>query len=285
MSGIGAIFNLDGAPVARDHLERMANALRMHGPDGRAVAARGPIGLVHTLHRFTPEDAFERQPVTGGGGRYLMVMDGRIDNRDDLAAALALGPAPRLARLPDSALFMRAVEAWGEEGCLNRIVGEFAIALWDHREQRLLCARDHLGLRPLHYHRTERCLAVASMPKGLHALPWVPRELNEQKLADYLVVNFCDGASSYFRDVRRLLMAHVMTASRGGSVSLPGTRGRPDRRRGGHKRRGGEHRWPAPDRRLEHRPVRGRAEHRPVRGRAVPVDLPGEPRPARRRGA
>jgi asparagine synthase (glutamine-hydrolysing) len=212
MSGIGAIFNLDGAPVARSDLERMANALRMHGPDGRAVMARGPVGLVFTLHRFTPEDFLERQPVSGGGGRYLMVMDGRIDNREELAAALELEPQ-RLATLPDSALFMRAFETWGE-ACFNRIVGEFAMILWDAREQRLSCARDHFGLRPLAYYQTEKCIALASMPKGLFALPWVPRELNEQKLADYLILNFCDGASTYFKDVRRLLMAHVMTVSR-----------------------------------------------------------------------
>src|SRR5437763_5980352 len=62
MSGIAGLLRFDGQPVARRDLERMANALKIHGPDRSDVIVTGSVGLVHVLMRMTPEDQFDRQP-------------------------------------------------------------------------------------------------------------------------------------------------------------------------------------------------------------------------------
>ena len=73
MSGIAGIAYFDGRPVAPRDIESMARALRAYGPDGWGQLVEGSVGLLHMLMRFTPEDAFEQQPLTGGGGHLRLV--------------------------------------------------------------------------------------------------------------------------------------------------------------------------------------------------------------------
>ena len=88
--------------------------------------------------------------------------------------------------------------------------GPFAVAIWDPRSRALTLARDHLGLNVVMWHRSERFFAFATMPNGLFALHDVPRELSEEKFADFLVLNHADHATTIYRDIFRVLPAHVM---------------------------------------------------------------------------
>ena len=89
MSATAGILRFDGRPVDRRDLERIGNALQAHGPDRSGLYTSGSLGLTHLLSRMTPEDIFDRQPLRGAGGA-IMAADIRLDNRDELAAALAL---------------------------------------------------------------------------------------------------------------------------------------------------------------------------------------------------
>ena len=64
------------------------------------------------------------------------------------------------------------------------------------------------------FHKTERFFAFATMPKGLFAVPDVPRELSEEKMADFLVLNHADHNTTFYRDIFRVLPAHLMTSHR-----------------------------------------------------------------------
>lgn len=210
MSGIAAIFNRDGRPVAREDIERVARALAIYGPERQTVRLMGPVAFAYAHFTATPESRGEQQPATGGGGRYSLVFDGRLDNRDDLAVALAID-GDEMRMLPDSAVAMRSWERWGEES-LNRWMGEFALIVWDASEQRLIAARHQFGRRTLSYHERPDRLVVASAPKGLHALPDIPREIDEQKIADALCQLYTDAARSYFKGISRLPPASLLVA-------------------------------------------------------------------------
>ena len=114
-----------------------------------------------------------------------MLFDGRIDNRSELGDILGISTS-ELHSMPDSMIALRLFDRWGERA-FERIVGVFAIIIMDLQDGRLLCARDHMGLRVLHYHRSAGRFAVATVPEALFALSWVPRILNKEKLADTLV--------------------------------------------------------------------------------------------------
>ena len=96
------------------------------------------------------------------------------------------------------------------------LVGDYALALWDAARQRLVLARDPLGQRPLHYHRGSGFFAFASMPKGLHALAEIPYALNEDRIAEFLVLLPEHGPQTFFRGVERVEPAQIITVTRDG---------------------------------------------------------------------
>src|SRR4029079_690021 len=118
-----------------------------------------------------------------GAGRYVLVADVRLDNRDELTDVLQI-PTTQARSLCDAAALLAAIERW-EESCFEHLIGDYAFALWDGTRRRLLLARDPLGQRPLHYHRGDKFLAFASMPKGLHGLADVPYAPDEDRIAEF----------------------------------------------------------------------------------------------------
>jgi asparagine synthase (glutamine-hydrolysing) len=216
MSGIAGILRFDGKRVERRDLERVANALRPHGPDRSEVLAAGSVGLVHVLMRMTPEDRFERQPWRGASGA-VVTADLRLDNRDEVLARLGGASQDGMA-WPDSRVLLAAWEKFGDEVWAT-LRGPFAAAIWDARRGTLTLARDHLGLNVVMYHRTDQAFAFATMPKGLFALPDVPRELNEEKMADFLVLNHADHKTTFYRTIFRVRPAHLMTVTGNGAVT------------------------------------------------------------------
>jgi len=213
MSAIAGLLNFDGAPVARRDLERMANALAAYGPDRADVAVAGPVGFAHTLMRTTPEDRFDQQPLRGAGG-VLLAADLRLDNRDEMLDRLGIGRADAMA-WSDSRVLLAAWDKLGND-VWPALRGPFAVAIWNPRDRTLTLARDHLGLNVLMWHKGERFFAFATMPKGLFALADVPRELSEEKLADFLVLNHADHATTFYRNVYRVQPAHVATIDENG---------------------------------------------------------------------
>ncbi len=172
MSAIFGILRFDGATVAARDLERMANALAHRGPDGRKFAIDGSAGIGQCLMRVTYEDQFDAQPLRDRAAGITLVADLRLDNREDLGAALGVG-AQDLRDMPDSALLMRAYTKWGEN-CAEHLLGDFAFAIWDVHGAKLVLGRDHMGQRAIFYHRNEDFLIFASDAKALHAHPDVP---------------------------------------------------------------------------------------------------------------
>jgi asparagine synthase (glutamine-hydrolysing) len=209
MSGIAAIYHRDGRPVDRADIDRVARALTMYGPERQSIRVLGNVAFAYTHFANTPEAVGSQQPVTGGGGRYTMVFDGRLDNRADLAGALGID-AEALRMMSDTHLAVRCWERWRTDA-FNKWVGEFAVIIWDAAEQRLLAVRDQLGCRALSYHLRADRIVLASAPKGLHALADIPRAIDEQKLADALCQLYADGERGYFKDIRRVRTASVLT--------------------------------------------------------------------------
>jgi asparagine synthase (glutamine-hydrolysing) len=214
MTALAGLWRLDGRPDASDHCARMLTVQELYGPHDGAQWSDGDVALGRRLMRVLPEDTFDRQPFTASAGRYVLVADTRLDNRDDLSAALDI-PALQASKLCDAAILLAAFERWGE-ACLERLVGDYAFALWDGSRRRLLLARDPLGQRPLHYHRSHNVFAFASMPKGLHALPEVPYAPNEERIAEFLALLPETGTQSFFHGVERVEPGHVVVITANG---------------------------------------------------------------------
>jgi asparagine synthase (glutamine-hydrolysing) len=217
VSAIAGLWRLDGKSEPAADCARMLAAQEIYGPhDGRQWSA-GPIAMGRQLFRTLPEDIHDSQPLQSRDGRLTLVADVRLDNRDELAADLGLHLADA-AKLCDAAILLATLEQWGERA-LDRLVGEFAFALWDAHAQKLILARDFLGQRPLHYHCGKDFFAFASMPKGLHALSEIPYGPDEEVVAALVTLMPRWGQRSFFKDISRVEPAHVLTVTPDGQSS------------------------------------------------------------------
>jgi asparagine synthase (glutamine-hydrolysing) len=213
MSAIAGLWCTDGRPAAAP-LERMLAALLPYGPDSAGRWGQDDVALGgRAMHLFADRSS-ETQPLTGGGGRFVMVADARLDDREDLAEALG-DPSFRFAG--DSELVLRAFERWGED-CLERLYGDYAFAVWDRELRHWLLARDGMGGRPLCYFRGPRLFAFASMPRGLHALPEIPYQPDEDLLARALDLVPPDPGATCFRSVSRVGMGECVRVTREGET-------------------------------------------------------------------
>jgi asparagine synthase (glutamine-hydrolysing) len=192
----------------------MLKTQAIYAPAAPVVVRLGDIAVGRRLFRLLPEDVFDRGPVAGADGRWTLVADARLDNRESLVDSLGIDQRAA-AQLADSAIIMHALERWGEEA-VERLYGDFAFAAWDRDRERLLLARDAIGHRPLHYHRGAGFLAFASMPQGLHGLAEVPRAPDVDGFARTLALIPESGSRTLFEGIERVPPGHLCIATRHG---------------------------------------------------------------------
>lgn len=213
MSGIAGIIRFDGAPIEPGLVEKMTAAMAYRGPDGIRHWVKGSVALGQCMLHTTPESLEEKQPLSNEDESLVLIMDGRVDNWEELRREL-LGRGAVLRDRSDAELVLRAYEVWGE-ACPDRIIGEYAFFIWDARQRRLFGARDAAGTRHFYYHAGKGWFGFASEIKGLLALECIEPRLNESRLLDYLVVEFDrdDEIGTFYQDIYRLPAGHAMSVT------------------------------------------------------------------------
>ncbi len=204
MTALAGLFGAD----ARARCERMVAAQAMYGSGPPRLWNGEGIALGRRLEPLLLEDRFDTGVPTAGA--LALAGDVRLDNRAELAGALGIDSA----RMSDCALLLRGWERWGEQ-VLDRIAGDFALALWNGAERRLLLVRDPLGARPLCFAWVAGGLAFASMPRGLHALADLPYAVDRRQLAAFLALAPNDGPATMFEGVERVLPGELVEVEEG----------------------------------------------------------------------
>ena len=210
MTAIAGVWSFKGSASSAEPLSRMLRALSIYGPDSTTQYSDGPIAIGRCLLGLLPEDRFDCQPLSSQGITAL-VADIRLDNRQELIGDLGI---PNGAEIADSAILLEAWRKWGK-GCLSRLLGAFAFAVWNAHERELFVARDPMGERPLYYFSSPEMFAFASMPKGLHVLPQVGAEVDEDYVAHYLALAAIPAEQTIFRRIVRLPSGCALTVSPG----------------------------------------------------------------------
>ncbi|MEQ1607675.1 MAG: asparagine synthase-related protein [Hyphomonadaceae bacterium] len=204
MSLIAGLVRFDGGGL--DGVRRAAQAL--------APRARRNITLWQGACAVLAGDAAasatrDRGPAFFDDG-LAVVADARLDNRDELAAATGSAPSAT-----EAMLILSAYLRWGEE-TPQRLLGDFAFALWDGRQRKLFCARDHVGVRPLVYSENAQGVAVASEIKGILALGGEHR-FSTEGMADFLAGIVPERDATWYAGIKRLPPGHAMSVKREGS--------------------------------------------------------------------
>lgn len=166
MCGVAGIL-ASGRPPEQAELQRMIGTLRHRGPDGFGYHRDGPVGLAHA--RLSIIDlATGDQPIANEDGSVWTVFNGEIFNYVELRATLER--AGHVFRThSDTETIVHAYEEFGDD-FVRHLNGQFAIALWDAKRQRLLLVRDRVGIRPLFVQRDGDRVLFASEVKAILAV-------------------------------------------------------------------------------------------------------------------
>jgi len=192
MSTLGGIYNFDGAPVDERLLIALGKGLASRGPDSGSEFRRGSLGMVHHAFHTTKESRRERQPLISSDG-YVLCWDGRLDNRDELIPLLR---DERCGDYTDAAIVMAAYRRWGNDFLL-RIIGDFALSLWDANLRTLLLARDLAGPRPLFYQANQERIIWSSELSPLLDAVGGELKVNDEYVAAYLIGRPDPGLTPY----------------------------------------------------------------------------------------
>ena len=170
-----------------------------------ALASAPGAALGAGLFEQLPEDSAESPPIATNE-RYVLAADIRLDNPADLHPHDASAP---LRGLTDTQVLLEAWSRYGESA-LDRIVGDYALAVFDKAERTLTLARDGTGQRPLYYTHSQEAVAFASMPSGLLNDPSLNRGWNLRRTADLLQSYELNDPETYFAGISRVLPGEVV---------------------------------------------------------------------------
>lgn len=191
----------------REHIYAALDTLRTRGPDDSGVVQAGPAVLGH--RRLSIIDlATGHQPMQSEDRRWTLVFNGEIYNFRQLRSELQ-SQGWRFRTQSDSEVLLQGWLAWGEK-LLDRLDGIFAFALWNAQTERLVLARDRVGIKPLFYAALDQGLTFASTLAPFFALPGFPRRLDYEALRDYLACQAVQSPHSFLRDVRQLPPASLL---------------------------------------------------------------------------
>ncbi len=210
MSAIIGIYHCDGQPVDRADLQQMLDILAHRGPDDSGIWSDGYVGLGHRMLWTTPESLFEKLPLVLSASNLVITADARIDNREELFAALGL-IGESSDSITDSQLILHAYQKWRDR-TPEYLLGDFAFAIWNQKEQKLFCARDHFGVKPFYYYyQAGKVFAFGSEIKAILCLQEVPCRLNELGIADYLSPTLEDKSITSYKGILRLPPGQTLT--------------------------------------------------------------------------
>lgn len=195
-------------PIDVKTLAAMRDAMTHRGPDGEGLwrSGDGRVGLGHRRLAIVDLSPGGAQPMASADGRYQIVFNGEIYNHHALREDLrALGWSFRSAS--DTEVLLAAFAQWGD-GCLARLSGMFAFAVYDTRDETLFVARDRAGEKPLFYRHANGVFAFASELKALLAHPAMPRRADAAGLDHYLAYGYVPRELCILEGYAKLPAAH-----------------------------------------------------------------------------
>ena len=217
MCGVCGIVSYGGPPDLA-LLRRMMGRLGHRGPDGNGFYRDRRAALGHTRLAII-DTSGGAQPLCNEDGTVWVTFNGEIFNYVELREELR-GRGHTFRTASDTEVIVHAWEEWGEE-CFSRFNGQWAIALWDRRAERLVLSRDRLGVRPLFFIRRPTGLLFASEVKSIFADPSVERAFDPAGLDQTFTYWSPVAPRTVFRGIEQLEPGHYAVLDRDGFRKAP----------------------------------------------------------------
>ncbi len=208
----GAIALTPGLEPGKE-LKKMEDYLSFWQADAQSRYADEHAAIGNRLLFNTPESHLEQLPLICPQQRYVLSCVARLDNREELAPLLGYAP-DTIDQIPDGRFILDAFIKW-QESCVQHLIGDFAIAVWDKAEQKLFLARDPIGVKPLFYTQTEHYFLFASDMNAFKAHIQPVADLNEDYLAHALANQPNPIPATCYTNVSRLIPAQYYVLENG----------------------------------------------------------------------
>jgi asparagine synthase (glutamine-hydrolysing) len=179
-------LNKNGKPAEEQIIESMKKAYNKVPYDSYKYKSDGEFALAHMNINILNDNPIEEQPVTSNSGRYLASARIRIDNRKDLINQLNLVDRTDTSKLSDTSIFLHAFEKWNTD-TFDKVIGDYAIVIWDRKDKKLFIAKDMGGHYPLYYYETQETFYFASTPKAFLELSDYQKEINYKSLIEQML--------------------------------------------------------------------------------------------------
>ena len=178
-------WNFEGQPPKPDYIEKVSAALAPYGPDSDESYSKGGVSILYRAFHTTKESHREKQPCNSPSGAVI-TWDGRLDNRAELISDLrdSLNVDPT-----DLAIVVAAYEKWGTN-CLGKLIGDWALSIWNSRERSVLLAKDPIGTRHLYYSFDNNQVTWSTILDPMVRLAGKTFALNEEYIAGWLTIRY-----------------------------------------------------------------------------------------------
>ncbi|MCC6181130.1 MAG: asparagine synthase (glutamine-hydrolyzing) [Bacteroidia bacterium] len=217
MCGIAGIVTQEPNQEAkyRQAIHKMTDAIKHRGPDAEGIWNNQNVFLGHRRLSIIDLSESGNQPFLSHDGRYILIYNGELYNYRELKIELQ-GAQHGSKHLPyffktdtDTEVILAAYIRWGKE-CLNYFNGMFAFSIWDNLEQKLLIARDRMGIKPLYYYFKNNTLFFASEIRALMQSGLIDKKLNQTSVAEYIQYSTVHSPNTILQNVFMLMPAHAM---------------------------------------------------------------------------
>ncbi len=198
----------DGEAIA----ERMAASLSHRGPDDQGIWRDDEAGaaLVHRRLSIIDLSPAGHQPMVSADGRFVISYNGEVYSYQPIAAELAAG-GHKFRGHSDTEVMVESFAVNGIEPTLKRLIGMFAIALWDRRERTLMLIRDRLGIKPLYWAKFGNLFLFGSELKALRAHPGWTARIDSSAVAAFMRHNYIPAPHTIYEGVHKLEPGVVLT--------------------------------------------------------------------------
>jgi asparagine synthase (glutamine-hydrolysing) len=174
-------WNFEGQPPAPDYIEKVSATLAPYGPDSNESYSKDGVSILYRAFHTTKESHREKQPHISSSGA-LITWDGRLDNRADLISELSDSLTNGCT---DVAIVAAAYEKWGAN-CFAKLIGDWALSIWNPLNRSLVLAKDPIGTKHLYYSFDDKQLTWSTILDPLVRLSDKTLALNEEYVAGWL---------------------------------------------------------------------------------------------------
>lgn len=224
MCGIAGLLDFGGT-LSRHQLHDIASSmskcLAYRGPDDEGIwlDSEATAALAHRRLSIVDLSPAGHQPMISSNGRYVITYNGEIYNHEDLRPELAARGA-RFRGHSDTEVMLEGFSAYGIGATIKRLIGMFAIGIWDRHTRTLTLVRDRLGIKPVYWAKFGGHFVFASELKALRVHPgWTPR-INRPAIAAFLRHNYIPAPHTIYEGVNKLEPGCILTLPWNGDPSI-----------------------------------------------------------------